>query len=92
MSIEAIMAQTREVLSMLLPVPAARQVARSGLLSKREHEVLELVARGEPNKEIAKELFISENTVKYHVTSLLNKLGASSRGQVVALAIQRHLL
>lgn len=61
-------------------------------LSKREHDVLELVAQGLSNKEIAKTLFISENTAKFHVSSLLNKLGADTRAQIVAQAAHRNLL
>lgn len=64
----------------------------TGRLSRREYEVLQLVAQGLSNKQIAHMLFISENTVKYHVTSLLNKLGADSRAQTVALAAQLNLL
>ena len=62
------------------------------VLSKREDEVLTLVAQGLSNKQIANQLSISENTVKFHVTSLLNKLGADSRAQMVAVAAQRQLL
>jgi len=54
--------------------------------------VLGLVAEGRSNKEIAAEFIISEHTAKYHVTSLLDKLGADSRVQAVALAAQRGLL
>ena len=57
-------------------VPAEDQSQR---LTKREREVLGLVARGMVNKEIAKRLFISENTVKNHVRSLMGKLKVSSR-------------
>jgi DNA-binding NarL/FixJ family response regulator len=64
----------------------------TGKLSRREYEVLQLVAQGLSNKQIAHVLLISENTVKYHVTSLLNKLGADSRAQTVALAAQLNLL
>ena len=61
-------------------------------LSKREQEVLRLVAEGRSNKQIAHALTISERTVKFHVTSLFQKLKAENRAQVVALAVQRHLL
>jgi non-specific serine/threonine protein kinase len=63
-----------------------------GKLSRREYEVLQLVAQGLSNKQIAHVLTISENTVKYHVTSLLNKLGADTRAQTVAMAAQLNLL
>lgn len=62
------------------------------LLTEREHQVLELVASGLPNKAIARELGISEHTVKFHVGSLLGKLGAGSRTEAVTLATRRGLL
>jgi DNA-binding NarL/FixJ family response regulator len=61
-------------------------------LSEREREVLRLVADGRSNKEIGRALSISERTARFHVTSILNKLGASTRAQAVALAGQRGLL
>jgi non-specific serine/threonine protein kinase len=62
------------------------------LLSKREEEVLRLVAEGLTNKEIAQQLIVTENTVKTHVTSLFNKLGVDSRAQAVAVAASEGLL
>jgi DNA-binding NarL/FixJ family response regulator len=59
-------------------------------LSARELEVLRLVARGLPNKLIARELEISEKTVKAHLTSVFSQLGVSDRTQA-ALWAQRHL-
>jgi DNA-binding NarL/FixJ family response regulator len=61
-------------------------------LSEREREVLRLVADGLPTKQIAASLSISERTVKFHVNSILHKLGADNRAQAVALAAQRGLL
>lgn len=61
-------------------------------LSERERGVLRLVAAGLPNKQIARQLGISERTVKFHVTSVLNKLGADNRAQAVALALERGML
>lgn len=58
-------------------------------LSPRESEILHLIVDGQPNKLIAAELGISENTVKLHVTNLLAKTGAPDRTSVVKLAIQR---
>jgi two-component system, NarL family, response regulator LiaR len=54
--------------------------------------VLRLIAAGQANKEIARTLSISERTVRFHVSSIFTKLGATSRTQAVALATQRHLL
>jgi DNA-binding NarL/FixJ family response regulator len=65
---------------------------RQSLLSKREDEVLQLVAEGLTNKEIAKRLILSENTVKVHVTSLFKKLGVNSRAQAVAIAAPQGFL
>jgi predicted ATPase/DNA-binding CsgD family transcriptional regulator len=62
------------------------------ILSKREEEVLRLVAEGLTNKEIARRLIVTENTVKTYVTSLFNKLGVDSRAQAVAVAAHEGLL
>ena len=61
-------------------------------LTLREREVLQLVAEGLPNKTIARELGISEHTAKFHVGSLLGKLGAASRTEAVTLATRRGIL
>ena len=59
--------------------------------SQREREVLRLVARGASNKEIAGELFISENTVKVHLRRILEKLHVSNRSQAAAYAARSGL-
>ena len=61
-------------------------------LSGREVEVLELVARGKGNKEIARTLWISEATVKSHLLHVYDKLGAADRASAVAVAMQRGIL
>ncbi|MDX3247748.1 MULTISPECIES: response regulator transcription factor [unclassified Streptomyces] len=61
-------------------------------LSAREHEVLTLVAKGTSNREIARELFISEATVKTHLTHLYAKLGVNDRAAAVATAYERGIL
>lgn len=55
-------------------------------VSKREYEILELIAQGLSNKEIADQLFISENTVKTHVSNLFIKLDAKRRTQAIQKA------
>jgi DNA-binding NarL/FixJ family response regulator len=76
------------------PRIAARVVALSSTprLSGREREVLRLVAAGRSNKEIAAELRIAERTVKFHVTSIFDKLGAENRAQAVAVASEKGLV
>lgn len=61
-------------------------------LSPREGEVLQLVAQGATNKEIADSLFISENTVKTHLKSIMEKLHLANRSQAAAYAVKRGLV
>jgi DNA-binding NarL/FixJ family response regulator len=61
-------------------------------LTERELEVLQLVVDGRRNKEIAAELGISENTVKYHLRNILDKLHARSRAEMVARAVRGGLV
>jgi DNA-binding NarL/FixJ family response regulator len=61
-------------------------------LSPREAEVLRLVSGGNRNQDIARKLFISEETVKIHVRHILEKLNASDRTQAVAIALRRGII
>ncbi len=61
-------------------------------LTPRELEVLALLARGLPNKEIANSLYIGERTVKFHVSSILAKLDAGNRTEATRIAISRGLI
>jgi DNA-binding NarL/FixJ family response regulator len=61
-------------------------------LSKRELEVLQAIAKGKSNKEIGTMLYISELTVKGHVRSILEKLGARGRSEAMAIAVRRGLI
>ena len=69
----------------------AERMASSDLTS-REMEVLELIVRGQSNKEIGASLKISEATVKSHVNNILSKLGVTDRTQAVTTALQRGLV
>lgn len=62
-----------------------------GVLSRREREVLALVAEGRSNKAIAEALFVSPNTIKTHIASLMNKLNADSRVQLAAIAARQGI-
>ncbi|MEU2145655.1 MULTISPECIES: response regulator [Streptomyces albovinaceus subgroup] len=87
--------------SVLSPAVASRLMTRvrtpaadpaESALSAREREVLVLVARGTTNREIAAELFISEATVKTHLTHVFAKLGAKDRAEAVAVGYDRGIL
>jgi DNA-binding NarL/FixJ family response regulator len=88
--------------SLLQPVVASkllRQVSHQSqavptvdALTPREVEVLRLLAQGLQNKEIAAQLVISERTVKFHVSSIMSKLGAGNRTEAVTLAAQQGLI
>ena len=78
-----------------LPVaaPASQPLAElPEPLTRREREVLQMLAAGLANKEIAARLNISEHTAKFHVAAILGKLGAATRTEAVALGIRRGLV
>jgi DNA-binding NarL/FixJ family response regulator len=68
------------------------QLSPAEHLTAREVEVLRLVALGRGNKEVAAQLNVSEHTVKFHVSSVLGKLGARSRTEAVTIGILRGLV
>ena len=79
----------------MFPAPEAASSPLAELiepLTPRESEVLQMLASGLANKEIATRLAISDHTVKFHVASILGKLGAASRTEAVTLGIRRGLV
>lgn len=72
------------------PLREARPVGEA--LSPREHEILQLLAAGLGNKQVAAQLKISEHTVKFHVNSIFNKLNVSNRAEAVAIGARRGLI
>ena len=68
------------------------ELAQAEPLTPREIEVLELLAEGLPNKAIAERLRISDQTVKFHVSSISGKLGAANRTDAVRRAVRRGLI
>ncbi len=79
-----------------LPLPARTPHFRNPppveSLTNRESEILTAIADGLTNKDIASRLHISEHTVKFHVATILSKLGASSRTEAVTIALRQGLL
>lgn len=69
-----------------------RQPGPAERLTPREIELLRLVAEGLPNKAIAQRLSVSENTVKYHMKNILQKLGVRNRAEAIAHALRAGLL
>jgi DNA-binding NarL/FixJ family response regulator len=74
------------------PSAAADDAATIERLTPRERDVLELIAEGVTNRAIAERLGNSEHTVKFHVASLLGKLSAATRAELVAIAVRRGLI
>ena len=93
---EGLIVLSPEVLETLWPsgseVAAFDELPPGEPLTSREGEVLALLADGAANKEIAGRLGISEHTVKFHVSSILNKLGAASRTEAVTRGYKEGLI
>jgi DNA-binding NarL/FixJ family response regulator len=84
---------TRRIIERFASRPIEPEVsARLQSLTQREREVLALLARGNSNAELAAELFVTEGTIKTHVSSLLAKLGLRDRVQAVVLAYESGLV
>jgi DNA-binding NarL/FixJ family response regulator len=84
------MAQSNSVQGEAAPQNNGRQPIEP--LTTRELEVLQLLAEGQTNRQIADRLVVTERTVKFHVSSILAKLGAGNRTEAVAFANQRGLV
>jgi two-component system, NarL family, response regulator YdfI len=79
-----------EIASLLRnPVPS---LTRTQSLTQREIEILRMLAEGMANKTIARQIHISEHTVKFHVSSIFAKLGVSSRTEAVTIGIRQGLI
>ena len=79
--------------ALLSPIPERSELdSPDQILTPREIEVLGMIAAGLGNKEIASKLTISDHTVKFHISSIFAKLGASSRTEAVTLGIRRGLI
>jgi DNA-binding NarL/FixJ family response regulator len=63
-----------------------------GLLTEREREILELVAEGRPNAQIARTLWVTEQTVKFHLSNVYRKLGVANRTEASRLALRHGLI
>jgi DNA-binding NarL/FixJ family response regulator len=83
---------TKRVIKQFTRVPRPRPPREFGDLTERELDVFRLVARGLSNPEIGRELYISETTVKTHITHILQKLNLRDRVQAVVLAYQTGLM
>jgi DNA-binding NarL/FixJ family response regulator len=92
--VRAIVAAARgeTVLAPQVAAVLVRRVSGAPVLTAREIEILNLLAAGRTNRELARELFISEATVKSHLTNIYGKLGVESRAGAVARAIERRII
>lgn len=79
------------LLSVASTVAGGEDAVRMALLTKREHEIILLIGEGLRNRQIADRLFISETTVRHHLTSIFSKLGVSSRLDLVVYAYRHGL-
>lgn len=87
-----VLGQFRRMHNAEMPVVSRRARAGAAILTDREREILQLIVDGRSNAEIAEALFISEKTVKNHVTNLLRKLGLEDRTQAAVYALRHGIV
>lgn len=80
-----------EIATKLLAGMRSKEPSLNSLLSKREQQVLGLIAQGQTNKDIANNLYISERTVKFHVSAILEKLDVRNRTEAALLANEQNI-
>lgn len=82
---------TKKVLRLLAESPREGQAGSEAALTRREKEILACVVKGESNREIAQRLYISEKTVKNHLTRIFRKIGVQDRTQAAVYALKHGL-
>jgi NarL family two-component system response regulator YdfI len=85
-------ADVTQNLASRIPSPSARPAAALDDLTPREIEVLRMLAEGLGNREMAARLGISDHTVKFHISSILDKLGAATRTEAVTMGIRMGII
>jgi DNA-binding NarL/FixJ family response regulator len=85
-------AATQRLLDRFAPPPSETAASRLDLLTDREREILKLIAQGRSNAELAQQLYLSEATVKTHVSAILRKLAVRDRVQAVISAYEAGLV
>ena len=81
-----------QALRRTMPSPSTPSPGRDFGLTPRERQVIALVGAGYTNKDLARELSISENTAKHHLTNVFDKLGVSNRLELVLFAVEHRLI
>jgi len=81
-----------QMLRDLLPGPEMESLNQRHELSAREQSIVAMIAKGHSNKQISQELFISERTVKHHLTNIFGKLGLSTRLQLASFAAAHRMV
>jgi DNA-binding NarL/FixJ family response regulator len=85
-------ADVTQNLASRIPAPSAQPAPALDDLTPREIEVLRMLAEGLGNREMAARLGISDHTVKFHISSILDKLGAATRTEAVTMGIRMGII